>query len=45
MKRITEIKETNLVILTWADLFKYEKFNAKKRKSQGTGQNLYLTVL
>lgn len=43
-KRIIEIRETNLVILTQTDLFKYEIFNANKKKLQGTGQFLYLTV-
>lgn len=37
-KRITEIRETSLVILARADLSKYEWLNANKKKPQGTGQ-------
>lgn len=43
-KRVTDIKETNPVILTPGDLSKYEIFNVNKKKPQGAEQVLYLTV-
>lgn len=43
-KRLTEVRELNLVILTQSDLSKYKIANADKKKPQGSRRNLQSMV-